>query len=89
VPLLCNHAIFDPQQYGSSMCLPASTFPTTIQKVANQIFVQLMDATEFRNAHPLTIKRSAGLLRCNWRVHSAFTPVDMSCFVFIGGDYAR
>jgi transcriptional regulator with XRE-family HTH domain len=71
------------------MCLPASTFPTTIQKVANQIFVQLMDATEFRNAHPLTIKRSAGLLRRNWRVHSAFTPVDMSCFVFIGGDYAR
>ena len=71
------------------MCLPTPTFSTTVQKVANQIFVQIMDAAEFGNAHPLMIKRSAGLLRRNWRVHSAFTPVDMGSFVFIRGDYAR
>ncbi|WP_440074013.1 helix-turn-helix domain-containing protein [Pseudomonas fragariae (ex Marin et al. 2024)] len=48
-----------------------------------------MKTTKLSDAHPLTIKRSAGLLRRNWRVHSAFTPVCLGCFVFSGIDYAR
>jgi transcriptional regulator with XRE-family HTH domain len=48
-----------------------------------------MNPTEFRNAHPLPIKRCAGLLRRNWRGHSVLTPVSSGCFVFVGGDYAR
>ncbi|WP_081741869.1 helix-turn-helix domain-containing protein [Pseudomonas sp. LAIL14HWK12:I9] len=47
-----------------------------------------MNPTKFRNAHPLSIKRCAGLLRCNWRGHSVLPPVATSSFVFVGGDYA-
>lgn len=71
------------------MCLPSATFSTTIEKVADQILVQVMNSTKFRNAHPLSIKRCAGLLRRNWHGHSVLPPVDTGCFVFIGGDYAR
>ncbi|WP_200928965.1 helix-turn-helix domain-containing protein [Pseudomonas monteilii] len=48
-----------------------------------------MNPTKFRDAHPLSIKRCAGLLRRNWRGHSVLPPVATSCFVFVGGDYAR
>ncbi|WP_374063384.1 helix-turn-helix domain-containing protein [Pseudomonas cichorii] len=48
-----------------------------------------MKPTEFRNAHSFSIKRSAGLLRRNWRGHSVVTPVCLGCFVFSDGHYAR
>jgi transcriptional regulator with XRE-family HTH domain len=89
VPLLFNYAVFDTEQHGGAMCLPSATFSTTIEKVADQILVQIMKPTKFRNAHPLSIKRCAGLLRRNWHGHSVLPPVDTGCFVFIGGDYAR
>jgi hypothetical protein len=85
VVLLFDFAVFDSKQYGGAMCLPTATFFATVQKVADQILVQPMFATELRNAYPSTIKRLAGLLRRNCGGHS----VRSCCFVFMSGDYDR